>query len=85
MRTTINIDDDLAARLNRIAEQRGISFRQAVNDALRQGFRRPRRAKPVLPVFACGGPMPGIDLDRALALDAALDTQAQRQKLLAGQ
>jgi hypothetical protein len=35
-----------------------------------------------LPSFSCGGPLPGIDLDRALQLDATLDTEHIRLKLL---
>jgi hypothetical protein len=48
MRTTLTIDDDLLRRLKEDAHRRGVSFRDAVNDALRRaltsGLRR-RRAR----------------------------------------
>ncbi len=50
MRTTLTLDDDLAARLKKMAHRAGISFKEAVNSALRRGLSAPersgRRAKP---------------------------------------
>ena len=56
MRTTITIDDDVAAELARIRSQRGESFKRVVNDTLRAGLahasasRRPRRPYRTRPV-----------------------------------
>ena len=50
MRTTLTIDDDVAAALERIRKTRKLSFKALVNDALRQGLREmsrpPRKIKP---------------------------------------
>jgi hypothetical protein len=50
MRTTLTIDDDVAAALERIRKTRKLSFKALVNDALRQGLkemsRPPRKVKP---------------------------------------
>jgi len=50
MRTTLTIDDDVAAALERIRQTRKLSFKALVNDALRQGLkemsRPPRKVKP---------------------------------------
>jgi len=37
MRTTLTIDDDLAVILERLRTDRGLPFKQVVNDALRLG------------------------------------------------
>ena len=50
MRTTLTIDDDVAAALERIRKTRKLSFKALVNDALRRGLkemsRTPRKIKP---------------------------------------
>jgi hypothetical protein len=50
MRTTLTIDDDVAAQLKRLRKTRDESFKDLVNDALRRGLReitsRPKKRKP---------------------------------------
>jgi hypothetical protein len=50
MRTTLTIDEDVAALLERVRKSKKASLRSVVNDALRQGLkemaRPPRRGKP---------------------------------------
>jgi len=50
MRTTLTLDDDVAALLERARKSRGTNFKTIVNEALRQGLRemtKPSgRAKP---------------------------------------
>jgi len=81
-RTTVRIDPDLASRLRRLARERGISFREALNATLRAGLgaasggRRAYRA-PVRRL----GLRPGIDLDRAHALAAGLEDDERVRKL----
>ena len=85
MRTTLTIEDDLAARLEEVSQRQGMSFKQAVNDAIRKGLAPSGGRRTLdLPSFSCGGPLPGIDLDKALQLDAMLENEYLRQKLLAG-
>lgn len=48
MRTTIALDDDLAAKLQDMAHKRRVSFRQIVDEVLRKGLSgqdRPRASK----------------------------------------
>jgi hypothetical protein len=40
MRTTLTLDDDVAAQLERVRSKRGGTFKDIVNDALRQGLAR---------------------------------------------
>lgn len=47
MRTTLSIDDDVAAQLDRLRRRRGGTFKETVNEALRQGLAQLERpAKP---------------------------------------
>lgn len=59
MRTTLTLDDDLAARLRERARHSGESFKNVVNAVLRRGLRQGEKPKPRLPRFvvepkACG-------------------------------
>ena len=40
MRTTLTLDDDVAILLKRLSEERRVSFRTLVNEALREGLRQ---------------------------------------------
>lgn len=82
MRTTVRLDPDLAQRLRKMARERGTSFREALNTALRAGLAtRAVGAKPYkLPTRAMRL-RPGIDLDRALDLAAALEDEELVHKL----
>jgi len=50
MRTTLTIDEDVAAELRRLRRSRGVSLKELINDALRRGLRemaaRPKRRQP---------------------------------------
>ncbi|MGA7487003.1 MAG: CopG family transcriptional regulator [Xanthobacteraceae bacterium] len=50
MRTTLTIDDDVAAQLERLRRSREASLKDLVNDALRRGLRemgaRPKKREP---------------------------------------
>lgn len=41
MRTTLTLDDDVAARLKDLARRKRVSFKEAVNSVLRRGFVAP--------------------------------------------
>lgn len=47
VRTTVEIDEDLADKLRRLAHKRGTSLRAVMNETLRRGLssQEPRRAK----------------------------------------
>lgn len=85
MRTTLTLDDELAATLKKRAFETGKSFKEVVNEALRAGLEADRalpRPKPytVEPV-SLGEPLPGIDLDKALALTGALEDDELAREL----
>jgi hypothetical protein len=59
MRTTLTIDADIAAELERLRRERKASLRDLVNDALRRGLRDitapPKKRKPFrTKTFDCG-------------------------------
>lgn len=85
MRTTLTIDDRIAAALKRRALETGKSFKAVVNEALQAGLEashtlpraRPYRVEPV----SLGEPRPGIDLDKALRLAGELEDEELARKM----
>jgi hypothetical protein len=50
MRTTLTIDEDVAAQLERLRRSRDVSLKDLINDALRRGLRElSAKAKPKKP------------------------------------
>jgi hypothetical protein len=81
MRTTVTLDQDVAAQVERIMRERGITFKEAINTTLRAGLGASRDPRPYrLPTFRMGV-RPGIDLDRALRLDATLEDEETARQL----
>ena len=75
MRTTITIDEDVAAILIRIRQTRKVSLKAIVNEALRQGLQqltspRPRRRPYRTPSYSLGRCLIGSvdDVSEALAV-----------------
>ncbi len=85
MRTTLTLDDDLAAALREAAHRTGRPFKAILNETLRAGLtaqgRRPRPRRYRIEPASLGGAVPGIDLDRVLRLADALEEQAIADKL----
>ena len=67
MRTTLSLDDDVAAKLKSRARRTGRAFKDVVNDALRRGLAEVApgvsRAKFVVKARDLGRVRPGLDLD----------------------
>lgn len=85
MRTTVTLDDDVAAALRQVERERGISFKEALNSAVRAGLaaeRSPGRAFVVQPFHAAI--RPGVDLRRANRLLADLEDDESLRKLELG-
>lgn len=64
MRTTLTLDDDVAAQLEREMRASGKSFKRTVNDALREGLARRRESGAVEPFVVQAralGLVPGLD------------------------
>jgi hypothetical protein len=84
MRTTLTLDDDVAAMLRRLQESRSVSFKQLVNDALRRGAEDLLTDKPTewkqytFPQNLGPFTVPVADVSAVLA---ALDEEKDRQML----
>ena len=79
MRTTVTIDDDLAIALEELRKREGLSFKAAINRAIRLGLQTasapPKPKKYRTPTKALGI-KPGIDPLRFNALVDELETDA---------
>lgn len=72
MRTTLTLDEDIAARLAAEARRSGKSFKDTVNEALRTGldaaYRRPQAAPFQVNARDLGALQPGLSLDSVARL-----------------
>ena len=83
MRTTITLDADTEALVKRRMRERGLSFKDAVNDAIRAGLGPMAARQPFTTPTADLG-LPAVNLDRALALAAELEDEELLRKERAG-
>ena len=81
MRTTVTIDPELQTRVRELARERGVSFRETLNDVLRRGLGTQSTARPYEVRVRPLDLRPGIDLDKALALAAELEDDEIVRKL----
>lgn len=82
MRTTVTLDPDIAARLQKLAAERGTSFKATINATLRSGLEAGSTAtKPYREVTRSLGVQPGIDLTKALRLAAEIEDEETVRKL----
>lgn len=82
MRTTVTLDPDVEAIIRQAMRERGLSFKQALNDAIRRGIAPKRPARFKTPTFEMGEPL--VPLTKALALAADLEDDEIVRKLAAG-
>ena len=74
MRTTVTLDPDVELLLRKAMRKRGDSFKQVLNDGLRQGLAGTRAALPApQPQITFGMGRPLVDLTKATALAAELE------------
>lgn len=83
MTTTVTIDEQLAKELEDIAEHSGKPLEQVVDETLHAGLAT-RRTRYRIKGVSLGGPMPGINLDKALQLSDALEDMEIARKLESG-
>ena len=82
MRTTVTLDADVAAKLKAVARRRGISFKQALNSAVRAGLGGERRSPRAFKQYTQPmGLRIGVNLDKALQLAAALEDEEITRRL----
>ena len=77
MRTTVTLDEDVAAKLKAETRRSGKSFKQALNDALRRGLLTRQQARPHRPFRVqardLGALRPGLSLDNIAELLEQID------------
>ncbi len=72
MRTTVTLDDDLAAQLKDRAHARGVPFKTEINEAIRSGLEKSRKSSPYRVKTKRMG-TPKIDLTKATQLAGQLE------------
>ncbi len=82
MRTTIDLDPDINARLRALARERGLPLRTVINEALRAGTQPGAGDAPPYTLTSRRlGVRPGINLDKALRLAGELEDDEIVRKL----
>lgn len=80
MRTTVTLDDDVAAKLRDRMNHSGATFKEALNNCLRRGLEQPsdtELATPFTVEARSMGLRPGVDLDDIGGLLDLLDGPAR--------
>ncbi len=83
MRTTVTLDADTEALVRRLMRDRNLSFKEAVNDAIRAGLVGEKRGARFRTRSAPLG-TPGVNLDRALQLAAQVEDDEMVRKTRVG-
>jgi metal-responsive CopG/Arc/MetJ family transcriptional regulator len=83
VRTTVTLDDDLAARLRDAAHERGIPFKAAINEAIRTGLEQRADVEPYRLTPVSMG-TPAMDLTKATQLAAQLEDDELIRRLRPG-
>lgn len=74
MRTTVTLDDDTLAVIRRRMREGGVSFKAALNDAIRAGAAERPAPTPFVTGTAHLG-VPAVNLDRALQIAGDLEDE----------
>jgi hypothetical protein len=83
VRTTVTLDEDVAAKLKQAARERGVSFKAAINDAIRAGLsdsvpaRKPFKMKTA-PLGA------RFNIDKALTMAGEMEDEEIIRKMEMG-
>jgi hypothetical protein len=83
MRTTVTLEPDVERLLEEAMRTRGISFKQALNEAVRVGLTRRQPAKKrrfVQKTYSLGG-APSFPWDKALAAADAIEDEELIRKM----
>ncbi len=83
MRTTVTLDSDVAALVDKDIRERGVTFKQALNDAVRSALSTPGPSGGYR-VRARSMGQPQVPLTRALALASDLEDDEIVRKLAQG-
>lgn len=81
-RTTVTLDPDVEAIVRRVMRERRLTFKQAVNEAIRAGHRGPVQTASPTPVFHMGAVSEGL-IDKAIHIAGQLEDDEVARKLAA--
>jgi hypothetical protein len=79
VRTTLTLEPDVHALLRKLMRERGLSFKEAVNLAIRAGLASGSETAAETPTFDLGAPR--VPLERALRLAGELEDEELIRKL----
>lgn len=82
MRTTVTLDPDVEQLIKQRMLRRGVSFKQALNDAIRDGLGARAAETYETPTFSMGVPI--VDLTKALQLAGELEDEELVRKVRRG-
>lgn len=82
MRTTVTLEQDVAARLKAEARRSGKSFKETINEAVRRGLTTPAQRRPQLrfrvQARSLGELRAGLDLDNIAELTERVEGSINR-------
>ena len=81
MRTTVTLDPDVAAQVQTLMRERGLTFKDAINQTLRAGFGRGGEAVAYRVPVGDLGLRPGVDLTKGLRHASELEDEAHLRDL----
>lgn len=86
MRTTITLDPDVEQLLKSAIRERDITFKEAVNGAIRAGLKGVpvKRRRFRQQTFPMGPAAPGLNWDKALQIASQLEDEEIVKKMTAG-
>lgn len=84
MRTTVTLDTDTEQIVRERMAREGVSFKRALNDAIRSGAAHGRSPRVDFATASVSLGRPSIDLDRALQVAAGLEDDEIVRKMKAG-
>ncbi len=79
VRTTVTLDSDTEQLLRERMRRRGVSFKRALNDSIRDANGRGRKTVSVTKTQSLGSP--AVELDRALRVVADLEDAELARKM----
>ncbi len=83
MRTTVTLDPDVEAKLRAVIRERGVSFKVAINDAIRTGLNTPAVEARRFRVKAA--PLGArFDIDKALTIAGEMEDEEIIRKMEMG-
>lgn len=82
MRTTVTLDPDVEALIRKVMKERGLSFKEAINSALRAGLQRtpPRKRRFIQKTYSMGAEQT-FRWEKALAVAEAIEDEELSRKL----